>query len=230
MSGGIIDLVSFLQGGPTGTVEAPPTYTPLVYPISRPSVAGIREIIWGRDEVRSVSESPFSLHRTVYQHTGERWRVQIGLPPMTRAQAMEWEAFLLLLNGGAGEMLFGDPSRASPRGLAYGAPTVDGASQTGRTLVTQGWSGNVTGILKAGDFIQLGTRLHVVTRDASSDDDGRATLDIWPRLRETPSDEQGIVTQNCRGVFRLAAPGGALSQTDYSTTYQLPAISLVESL
>ncbi len=67
----------------------------------------------------------------------------------------------------------GDPVNTSPRGAATGTPLVKGASQTGNTLTTDGWTTGVTGILKAGDWIQLGTgstsTLHKLQQAADSD-------------------------------------------------------------
>ena len=37
------------------------------------------------------------------------------------------------------------------------------------------------------------------------DGGGLATLDIFPRLRESPAADAAIVTTNCQGVFRLNA-------------------------
>jgi hypothetical protein len=38
----------------------------------------------------------------------------------------------------------------------------------------------------------------------SSDSNGNATLDIFPRLRESPADGDAITVLNCVGTFRLA--------------------------
>lgn len=208
MSEGIIDLASVLLGGPTGASLETEPYTPLVYPLALPAVSGVQDIIWSRDEVRGISESPFTLHRQVFRHAGERLRASVVLPVMTREDASEWYAFLLALDGGYGTFLFGDVFRPTPRGLAWGSPKVAGASQTGRVLATKDWNANITNILRAGDFIQVGLRLYVVERNVNSDVSGNATLDIFPRLRESPIDNQTIDTTDARGVFQLATPGG----------------------
>ncbi len=227
---GIVDLTSFLLGGAGGEVAPVEGYTPLSYPIVIPPVSGVREVAWGRDEVRGISESPFSLHRTTYRHQGERWRVAVTLPPMSRANAAAWDSFLLMLDGGCVDVLFGDVFNPSPRGLAYGAPLVDGGAQTGRILNTKGWQENVTGILLAGDRIQIGTRYHQVLRDANSDATGRAILDIWPRLRESPSNNLPIITLDPKGLFKLAAPGGSLSEVGLSRIHSMPSFVLIESI
>jgi hypothetical protein len=84
---------------------------------------------------------------------------------------------------------------------------VNGASQTGNELVTDGWTNSTTGILKAGDYIQLGSgssaQLYKVLDDVNSNGSGQATLTIYPDLRSSPSDNAAITVSNAKGVFRL---------------------------
>jgi hypothetical protein len=91
--------------------------------------------------------------------------------------------------------------------VATGTPVINGASQTGSELITDGWTADTTGILKAGDYIQLGTgstaRLYKVLDDVDSDGSGNATFDIWPNLRSSPDDNATITVSNCKSVFRL---------------------------
>lgn len=86
-------------------------------------------------------------------------------------------------------------------------PYVDGGSQTGNSLDTGGWTPSVTNILRAADYIQIGTgantRLHKVLNDVNSDFSGKCTLDIWPKLRASPVDEELIIKSNTKGLFRL---------------------------
>src|SRR5262249_47491531 len=113
--------------------------------------------------------------------------------------------FLLALNGPFNNFLMGDPIGKTPRGPASGTPLVNGGGQTGSTLVTDGWAPSITGILKAGDYIQIVQRLHKVLTDTNSDGSGNATLDIWPSLRDAgPADNTTIITTNTVGLFRLA--------------------------
>jgi hypothetical protein len=87
-------------------------------------------------------------------------------------------------------------------------PLVNGASQTGSTLVIDGASPSVTGWLLAGDYIQLGSgasaTLHKVLTDVNTDASGNAVLDIWPSLRASPADNAVVTLTSPRGRFRLA--------------------------
>ena len=93
------------------------------------------------------------------------------------------------------------------KGSRPARPSSRGASQTGASLITDGWTVSRTGILKAGDWIQLGSgstaRLYKVLKDANSDGSGDSTLDIWPNLRSSPADDAAITIASASGVFRL---------------------------
>jgi hypothetical protein len=159
------------------------------------------------NDVVGVSQSPFTAVQQVYRYSGQFWEADITLPPMKRADAEYWISFLLKLNGPFGTFLMGDPNGATARGAATGTPLVNGAGQTGNELVTDGWTTSTTGILKAGDYIQLGTgatsRLYKVLDDVNSDGSGNATLTLWPDLRSAPADNAAITVSNTKTTFRL---------------------------
>lgn len=181
---------------------------PIVYPLTPPNHDDFTRVTLRARNVVGISESPFTLQTQVQEYAGARWEAIVELLPQKRDRAAPWLAFLLALRGRRGTFLLGDPLGATPRGVATGAPLVNGADQTGQTLVTDGWTVGTTGILLAGDYIQLGSgsgaKLHQVLTDADSDGGGNATLDIWPPLRASPLNDDPIVVQDCRGVFRLA--------------------------
>lgn len=172
------------------------TYTPPTEPGTQTSTVKPRSVV-------AVSESPFTYAQQVQTRQGQGWQIEVTLPPMTRATAAPWLGFFLKLNGREHTFLMGDPDGRTPRGVATGTPVVDGAGQTGQSLATKGWTANTTGILKSGDYIQIGQRLYALTADADSNADGEATLAIWPRLRQSPADEDPITTTNTVGLWRL---------------------------
>lgn len=180
---------------------------PISYPLSLPTTAGIMRVRLVANDVVGVSQSPFTAVQQVYRYSGQFWEADITLPPMKRADAEYWISFLLKLNGPFGTFLMGDPNGATARGVATGTPLVNGAGQTGNELVTDGWTTSTTGILKAGDYIQLGTgatsRLYKVLDDVNSDGSGNATLTVWPDLRSAPADNAAITVSNTKTTFRL---------------------------
>lgn len=179
------------------------------YPLSLPTNKGLAKIRLTANSVVGVSQSPFTAKQQVYKYTGQFWEAEINLPPMKRADAEYWISFLLKLNGPYGTFLLGDPNGGTARGVATGTPLVMGGSQTGNELITDGWTNSTTGILKAGDYIQLGSastaQLYKVLDDVNSNGSGQATLTLWPDLRSAPSDNAAITVANPKGVFRLSS-------------------------
>ena len=180
------------------------------YPLSLPSNSGFAKINFIASNVVGISKSPFTLQSQTYQWPGEEWQVEVSLPPMDQATAEDWVNFLVSLRGQVGTFHIGDPTHTAPTGVATGTPLVNGAQGSmSTTLATKGWTHGVTGILKAGDLIQVGTgsqqRIYKVLTTVNSDGSGLATLDIFPALREGVSDNQPITLLNCAGTFRLQA-------------------------
>ena len=154
----------------------------------------------------ALSQSPFSAAQQVQLLQGQLWSFSVSYPPMSDDQARTWFSRLSQLLGRYGTFYFGDPRCKRPRGAWAGTPIVNGGTQTGQTLAISGFT--VGTDICGGDYFQLSTgsssRLHMVTQDAVADGSGNITADIWPRLRESPTNSGAIVTATPQGVFRLA--------------------------
>lgn len=174
------------------------------YPLSLPSAPSPIRVEWRTASAVGLPTSPFTFKQQTQVFSGQMWEVDITLPLMQRAQADEWIAFFLKLNGREGTFLFGDPWATAPRGVATGTPRINGGSQVGQSLVTDGWSASTTAILRAGDWISFDNRLYKVLTTVNSNGSGQATLDIFPALRSSPLDNTIITTTNCKGLFRLS--------------------------
>jgi hypothetical protein len=135
-------------------------------------------------------------------------------PPLTQKQADPVLAALMQCQGMLNAFQLGDPLKTSPRGVVQGSPVVDGSIPVvagGQVLHTTGWSATKSGLLLAGDFIQVGFRLHRVLDSVNSDNNGKAPINIWPSLREIPVANTPIITSNAVGLFRLASNKGTFS-------------------
>ena len=187
----------------------------ITYPVAFPSAIGFANLNIRARTVVGMNSSPFTGQQQVYKHQGQWWEAEVSLPPMKRADAEQVVTFLLKMNGQYGTFLLGDKSATATRGVGTGTPLVNGASQTGGDLITDGWTADTTGILKAGDWIQLGsastTRLYKVLDDVDSDGSGNATISIFPDLRSSPDDDAAITVSNTQGLWRLAS-----NETEYS--------------
>jgi hypothetical protein len=154
----------------------------------------------------AVVASPFTGSQQVQDWGGEFWQYEIEFAVHRGRNGKLMSAFLASLGGPRGTFLFRDPT-IEQTGLA--SPTVNGAGQTGNTLVTAGWPNNAT-VLQAGDFIQIGSgamaRLHQLTADAVSGPTGVATLSIVPRLRYAPANGSAVTVNSPAVLLRASAP------------------------
>jgi hypothetical protein len=182
------------------------------YPLELPSNTGMAKFrLSGRSHV-GMTSSPYSAAQQVQSFQGQLWKGAIELPPnLSVADSDEWVGFLLSLNGVEGTFLCGDPLKKQPRGSAKdlpGSPVVNGSNQTGNSIDIRGCPNSVSQYLCMGDYIQIGvgtnSRLYRVLNNINTSSTGNATLDIWPRLRRSPTDGDAIIVSNTKGVFRLA--------------------------
>lgn len=165
------------------------------YPMSTPTTIGIENITLRAVNAVTTSQSPFTYKQQVVDFGGQRWEASVSIPSVHRDKAAEWVAMLIALRGPVGTFLLGDPDYATPRGDAASVAVTGSAGASTVTVA-------MTGTLKAGDYIQLGTgsasRLHKVLVDQT----GNGNLEIWPALRDTYSAATAIL-DSPKGVFRL---------------------------
>jgi hypothetical protein len=174
--------------------------------VQLPSSPGYRDVqLIGSNTVASV-KSIFTGQMQVQRWPGaDFWHGTFSLPLLTQIQTDAWIAALLECQGMTNAFQLGDPMKKAPRGTPTGVPTVDGTftmKAGSSTLYTYGWAANSINNLIAGDYLQVGYRLHRVLENVNADGNGKAAISIWPSLRETPSGL--IVTNNAKGLFRLA--------------------------
>lgn len=152
--------------------------------------------------------SPISQADQHLEILGAQWKAEYELPPMRRADAEPWIAWLTTLQGSHQRFYAWDPSATAPRGSVAGSPVVDGASQTGTTLNTTGWTPNAEGVLLTGDFLAFETpsgwrELHQVVNDVDADGSGDAAITIAPPIRESPDDTEPLITTQPSCVMHL---------------------------
>jgi len=180
------------------------------YPRAIPSEMVIQQCSLRTQSNVAVSKSIFTGEEQVQAHQGQWWEANIILAASERADAAAISAWLASMNGREKTILFGDPMSTAPQGAASstpGTPVVNGAGQTGGSLICDGAPNTITNYLKAGDYVGLGSgstsRLHMVLADVSSDGSGNFTLDIWPNLRSSPDNDATLVVTSATGLFRL---------------------------
>ena len=176
------------------------------YPLTFPTVSGITTQTFSLVRNVAVSTSPFTGQDQVFQHEGEFWATQIKFPPMLKDKAATIIAFLLQLRGRRGTFKIGDQDRKTIQGVATGTIRVNGASQTGNQVALDGFANSTSNLFKAGDYIQIGSYLYLVTEDVTSNGSGEADVKIEPSLRqgiETIADDATVLYTNTKTLFRL---------------------------
>ncbi len=162
--------------------------------------------------------SPLSRETQSLELTGARWEVTYTLTPHNKVEAGVINAFLVGLRGAANSFYGFDPDRKTPQGTGNGTPLVNGASQVGTSLITDGWANSET-VLKAGDYFQVGNELKMVTADVTSDGSGNATIAFEPVLRAAPADNATIITTNPKCIMRLVDDNQAGWDTNNNSLY-----------
>jgi hypothetical protein len=168
----------------------------LTYPLSTPTTIGIESIELRAVNAVAVSQSPFTYKQQVISHGGQKWEASVTIPSVHRDKAAEWKALLVGLKGQVGTFLLGDPDYATPQGTVSSCTLTGDAGDETVTVV-------MTGTLKAGDYIQLGSASSAKLHQVLADQDGDGSLEIWPALRSDYTAAT-VVFNNPKGVFRLS--------------------------
>ena len=169
---------------------------PLSYPLATPTTIGIESIELRAVNAVAVSQSPFTFKQQVISHGGQKWEASVNIPSVHRDKAAQWKAMLVGLKGQTGTLLLGDPDYATPQGTVSSCVASGSAGDDAVSVV-------MTGTLKAGDYIQLGSGASSKLHQVLLDQDGDGSLEIWPSLRTNYSN-QSVVFNAPKGVFRLA--------------------------
>lgn len=174
--------------------------TVLTFPAVRPS-----SMTWGLRGNTRTARSPVTGTAQTAAMGGDRWAVTLAFNSHRTSELYALRAFLADLQGEAGRFYLWHHERENPRGSALGTPLVMGAGQTGKTLVTDGWTPSQTGVLLPADMIAVAGQLLMVTASADADGSGVATLAVTPALRAAPADDAPLTVTKALGVFMLAS-------------------------
>ncbi len=199
--------------------------------LTMPATPGFRSVRFGLRANTQSFTSPLNRSVQTIELPGALWFASFELPLMTRAQAAQWQAFLVDLMGASGRFFGFDPDGRTPHG-AYDSgqdtPLVAGASQTGASLATDGWRANGTGLLLAGDYFEVGGELKMVTSQVDSDATGAATVQFRPSLRTSPTDNSVLTLIDPKVTMMLVDDEQAAWEGDLNAIVQGLTFSGVE--
>jgi hypothetical protein len=171
--------------------------TVYVYPDIRPSSQ-----VWRMESNTAIFRSPLNNSISTQDRDGEAWLVQIAYADIEGDRRADLLAFLFRLNGSQHRFRMHDFSYAR-RGAGGGTPLVNGAGQTGKSLVVDGGPASQTDWLKAGDQIEVGSLLHSVDADVNTDGGGNATILVSPRIFIAPNNNDAVEIDKPRNSFAL---------------------------
>tara|TARA_R100001443_G_scaffold104840_1_gene113626 strand:+ start:1372 stop:1968 length:597 start_codon:yes stop_codon:yes gene_type:complete len=161
----------------SGTFPTSPAFNSLNVQSVQPTL--VSRTISGRRQSRQIG--------------GQYFRMTATFPPMTRAQFAPIYAFIMKQRGRFETFSLTLPVISIGQGSPAGTPLVNGASQTGRSIVTDGWNASIT-VFKAGDYLKFANhdKVYSVTADATSDGAGASTISIEPALLTSPANDSAI--------------------------------------
>lgn len=187
--------------------------TILTFPtIRRPSAGSYR--LRGNTQTH---RSPLDGTEQTLEMPGAVWELTVSWDSLSPDDSRVLAAFLAQLRGAAGRFYYSPAAWQPRRATGGGTPLINGASQSGSSLATDGWTPSVQ-VMRAGDWLSYTDtsarrRLHMVTADVTSSAGGAAALAITPPIRRAGLDNAAIEVAAPSGVFRLpddAAPEMAI--------------------
>ena len=163
----------------SGTFPSSPAFSSLNVSSVQPTL--VSRALSGRRQTRQIG--------------GQYWIMTATFPPMTRAQFAPIYAFVVKQRGQYETFTIVPAVVSTGQGAPAGTPLMRGASQTGRTLATDGWNASVA-IFKAGDFLSIAgnDKVYMVSADVTSNASSSADtpITIEPALVESPADNAVI--------------------------------------
>jgi len=181
----------------------------LTYPLDTPTTIGIESIELRAVNAVATSQSPFTYKQQIISHGGQKWEASVTIPSVHRDKSAQWKAMLVGLKGQTGTFLLGDPDYVTPQGTVSSCVLSGSAGSETAGVV-------MTGTLKAGDYIQLGSGSSSKLHQVLLDQDGDGTLEIWPSLRSDYTSST-VTFNSPKGVFRLSTNVTSWSINNAST-------------
>lgn len=185
-----------------------------------PWMNNIRSSVFRRARTVMVSQSPFTGKVSRAGMQDDRWLCEFEYRPMKLADAASLLAAIEGQRGGTGTFFVYDPEQGTPLSGVSTDGLVNGASQSGTSLVTDGWTASAA-IASAGDYVFVytlsiateggsgyGWQMFRCTAAVTANGSGQATFTLDAPLRASPADNATVslrpaVTSGLRIPMRL---------------------------
>jgi len=137
--------------------------------------------------------------RQARQIDGQRFRLRLSFPIMTRTEFAPILAFIMKQRSQMESFTYTPPTVEDALGVASGVISVNGAISAGVTSVAiDGMANSTSGVFKAGDLFRFTgqTKVYMCVGDVSSNGSGQGTLTFEPPLRSNVSDNAILIYSN----------------------------------
>jgi hypothetical protein len=137
--------------------------------------------------------------RQARQIDGQRFRLRLSFPIMTRTEFAPILAFIMKQRSQIESFTYTPPTVDDALGVASGVISVNGAISAGVTSVAiDGMANSTSGVFKAGDLFRFTgqNKVYMCVSDVSSNGSGQGTLTFEPPLRANVSDNAIIIYSN----------------------------------
>ena len=169
--------------------------------------------------------------RQARQIDGQRFRLRIRFPVMTRAEFAPINAFILKQRSQLESFQYVPPTISAPLGVATGTIAVNGAISAGVTSVAiDGMANSTNGVFKAGDYFRFTSqnKVYMVMADVNSNGSGQGTLTFEPPLRANVADNNVLIYSNVD--FTVGLTGDIQEFTIGTENYFQYEVDLIEVL
>ena len=169
--------------------------------------------------------------RQARQIDGQRFRLRLRFPVMTRTEFAPINAFIMKQRSQMESFQYVPPTIDDALGVASGVISVNGAISAGATTCSiDGMANSTSGVFKAGDYFRFTgqNKVYMVMADVSSNGSGQGTLTFEPPLRSNVSDNAVLIYSNVDFTVGLT---GDIQEFNISTeNYFQYEVDLIEVL
>ena len=179
----------------------------------------------------TIVSTTTSGRRQARQIDGQRFRITISFPPMTRTEFAPINAFIMKQRSQLESFTYSPPTVSTTLGLATGVIRNDGIVSAGATTCTiDGMANSTTGVFKAGDYFRFTgqTKVYMIVADVSSNGSGSGTLTFEPPLRTAVADNTILIYSSVDFTLGLVADVQEFNiGTENLFQYQLDVIEVL---
>ena len=153
-------------------------------------------------EQKTITSTTDSGKMFAVQVDGQRFKFSASYPPMNRSEFAPVYAFIMKQRSQKETFQISLPDLKNAKGDISGIVSTNGSHSAGDTTIDVQ---NITGTIKAGDFIKFNThsKVYLVVEDSTGDVSNEATITIEPPLREDVDTDVVMLYDNVPFTVRL---------------------------